>query len=157
MILIYGLRDPETGKIRYVGQTAESLEGRLQNHISQARRRNGNPRKNEWIRQLLIDGFDGPEIVVLRRARLPKTANRIEAKMIRELYRTTDLLNGIESGPNRNGESPGSCRSNIGIGAVFSRKDYHLIGRAVDKSRAFSRSDWLREVVVAAARRELAK
>lgn len=59
---VYALVDPRDGLVYYVGQTANHLYLRLQDHL---RRRHGDrTRKAEWLRELLDAGFD-PQIVQL--------------------------------------------------------------------------------------------
>lgn len=46
---IYGLKDPITKELRYIGQTTQkSIKNRLHNHVSEKR----NARKNQWIKSL---------------------------------------------------------------------------------------------------------
>lgn len=52
---IYGLFDPRTGMLRYVGKTRD-LERRLINHLVPARLK-ANSHKNAWLRGLLRDGY----------------------------------------------------------------------------------------------------
>jgi len=63
MNAIYGLLDPRTQELRYVGQTRTSLTIRLSNHLSQARRSRKNWRE-KWIGALLDQGLS-PQIVLL--------------------------------------------------------------------------------------------
>jgi group I intron endonuclease len=55
MTIIYTLND-ETGKVRYVGKTARSLEKRLYIHLTDARRKNRNNHRLAWIRSMLKVG-----------------------------------------------------------------------------------------------------
>lgn len=57
---IYGLLDPTTQQIKYVGRTIQSLEQRLKDHIWTSRRKS-QCAKARWIRSLLGIGFQ-PEI-----------------------------------------------------------------------------------------------
>lgn len=56
-ILIYKLIDPRTNEIRYVGKTKKTLRKRLYEHLT---KRNLTPKthKNNWIKQLLNEGFN---------------------------------------------------------------------------------------------------
>lgn len=49
---IYGLRDPITDEIRYIGYTKKSLALRLKGHINQSLREN-KTHKQKWIRSLM--------------------------------------------------------------------------------------------------------
>ncbi len=61
---IYGLFDPRTKCLHYVGKTVDSLNGRLSGHLNQKGLYRTNTRKNIWIRELLEFGLK-PEISVL--------------------------------------------------------------------------------------------
>lgn len=61
--IIYGLVDPRTKELRYVGKTITALEHRLYNHIGDARR-GRKQRVSRWIRGILLDGFE-PTTVLL--------------------------------------------------------------------------------------------
>lgn len=50
--MIYGLTNKETGEVRYVGRTDDTLARRLNGHRSQARTERKNSRVAKWIRQL---------------------------------------------------------------------------------------------------------
>lgn len=58
---IYGLVDPDSGQIMYVGATVRGLSHRLKGHMSESRRYPDLP-KSRWIRSL---GGRRPEIVLL--------------------------------------------------------------------------------------------
>lgn len=57
---IYGLHDPETGELRYIGQTRMSLQRRLQFHCAPSMLR-GSDHKTHWILALKAKGLR-PEI-----------------------------------------------------------------------------------------------
>ena len=59
---IYGLMDPNTHRVRYVGRTTQTPERRLQHHISQAKRGNVRP-VYAWLRSLLPTA---PVVVILQ-------------------------------------------------------------------------------------------
>lgn len=50
---IYGLCDPRTGQLRYVGKTCKALEKRLREHVVEAGAGVAGY-KNNWVRQLLV-------------------------------------------------------------------------------------------------------
>jgi hypothetical protein len=57
---VYALLDPTTGVPHYVGQTANTLANRRQDHV----RKPGVTKKGEWVRGLL-DAYLEPQIVLL--------------------------------------------------------------------------------------------
>ena len=59
--LIYGLFDPFTKELRYVGKTEGTLKKRLREHISTARTLKTNDHRKQWILSVLKKG-DKPEI-----------------------------------------------------------------------------------------------
>lgn len=61
---IYGLVDPRTGHLRYVGKTERALSVRLANHIHRALRQKTNEHKRNWIRKMIAEGLR-PQIVQL--------------------------------------------------------------------------------------------
>lgn len=63
MPYIYGLVDPSTSEIRYVGYTAKSLEHRLNNHWCSRKR--SSTHKNHWLCKLWNDNGIKPDIFVL--------------------------------------------------------------------------------------------
>jgi hypothetical protein len=64
MTKIYTLSDPETGKIRYVGKTIETLNSRLAKHICDSKRRSGKYHTINWINTVLERGLK-PKIELL--------------------------------------------------------------------------------------------
>ena len=62
MVYIYGLTDPRTGELRYIGKTKNSLKYRLMRHVRY--RDKGSVHKNSWIGLLERDGLR-PEIFVI--------------------------------------------------------------------------------------------
>jgi hypothetical protein len=66
VVFIYGLTDPRTGQLRYVGRTIRELRARLNNHIASAREASDR-HVNCWIRGLLASGLK-PEMILLEEA-----------------------------------------------------------------------------------------
>jgi len=62
---VYGLVDPITLGVRYVGYTSITPEKRLSGHIYDAMSNNKNDGKGEWIRSLCLNGNE-PMIIVLQ-------------------------------------------------------------------------------------------
>jgi hypothetical protein len=61
-LLIYGLRDPRTGEIRYVGRTTRGIR-RITEHLMPSNLRQVTP-KTTWLRSLVAAGLK-PETVIL--------------------------------------------------------------------------------------------
>lgn len=102
--LIYGLTDPRSGEIRYVGKSTNGLE-RAKAHHSQVR--NGEKSyKANWIRQLTKLGLDYG-IVVLEKTLLPSDLGEAERRWIAELRAGgTKLTNMTDGGDGMPGRSP---------------------------------------------------
>jgi hypothetical protein len=62
-IYIYGLTDPRTGEVRYIGKSKD-LKRRLRHHLFMARTGREDTYKARWIRKLLDQGIK-PDIVIL--------------------------------------------------------------------------------------------
>lgn len=60
LVIIYGLLDPETGELRYVGKTKVSVERRLTNHLCDKSRNH----RTSWIANLKRRGMI-PECVII--------------------------------------------------------------------------------------------
>ena len=94
--LIYGLFDPRTDELRYVGKSASGLT-RPRAHLfpSQLRRHN---RRVAWLKSLLAAGLR-PEIVVLEEVTNAESLPELE-KLAISHYRAMgfDLVNGTEGG-----------------------------------------------------------
>lgn len=63
MNTIYGLVDPRTGMLRYVGVTRQTVKRRLTDHIKRSRNGEATYRSN-WIRSVLDEGLE-PQTIVL--------------------------------------------------------------------------------------------
>lgn len=83
---IYGLKDPETHKIRYIGKT-KTPKARLSAHIS----RPANRHLKEWILSLMKKGRL-PEMVILDWLE-GEGARRLEDNLIAAFAKSGDLLN----------------------------------------------------------------
>jgi len=81
---VYGLYHPQTGELRYVGQTWVSLSRRLTGHMYVAKHSEHHRRHVvAWIRSLLKDGLR-PKIIELGRASNPEDLDLLEVKCISE-------------------------------------------------------------------------
>ncbi len=92
-VFIYGLIDPRTSKIRYIGKTRDT-EKRLRKHINETKRGATN-HKHNWIRQLLEQGLI-PIIEVLEET----TNDDWEEREKEWIAQTDDLTNMTEGGEN---------------------------------------------------------
>ncbi len=63
MISVYGLTDPRSGELKYVGATRRLLSVRLSNHISAIPSKGQSPRV-KWLRELVKQGLR-PEIFTI--------------------------------------------------------------------------------------------
>jgi hypothetical protein len=69
---IYGLIDPETLAIRYIGRTIQPLSLRLRQHIDFARRKKSLCGRAVWIHSLLAKGIE-PEIFAIEQVPLEES------------------------------------------------------------------------------------
>ena len=92
-VYVYALKDPETGRTRYIGQTNKPF-ARLAHHVSLGKRiPREATRLHNWIQELLRRGFSGgPTMEILKACANRRSATFWEARMIR-LGRDEDLLN----------------------------------------------------------------
>ena len=91
-VYVYALKDPETGRTRYIGQTERPLT-RLCVHVSAAKHsRSKVSRLHIWIQEVLKRGFSKPTLEILKACADRRTATFWEAHFIRQ-GRDEDLLN----------------------------------------------------------------
>jgi len=69
-MIVYGLTDPRTNELRYVGKTDKGLEVRLQQHLQPAYLR-PNTHKNAWIKLLKREALR-PDIFVIEETQDPE-------------------------------------------------------------------------------------
>jgi len=84
---IYGLVDPRTGGVRYVGQTVKPLAVRLAGHMAAPA-----PRVKSWIAELAVEGRV-PDIVPIREDVPAEELDEAERAEIRTYAESGDLLN----------------------------------------------------------------
>lgn len=92
---IYGLCDPETGQVRYVGKT-DNTQGRFARHIADVKllgKRSS--AKEQWIASLL-DRDMKPDLVILETIEDSRLVNRKEQEWIKKLSATGLLTNRTE-------------------------------------------------------------
>lgn len=99
--VIYGLREPGTRWIRYVGKS-NNHRLRLKAHRATAWRRGCNPRLTEWIREMASRGVE-VEMVVLARLKVGAHQGRgyfdFESASELTVIRTIAGMNNREGGP----------------------------------------------------------
>lgn len=100
-VFIYGLVDPRSGEVRYVGKTMHSPEQRRDEHVREARRMERRGRRLSWIRKLTKLGMV-PSVTVL------DTVNENDWQTAEKdwIARLPNLLNdtvGGEAGPDLSG------------------------------------------------------
>lgn len=84
---IYGLVDPRTGEVRYVGQTTKPIEVRLAGHLAAPA-----PLVRAWIEGLAVEGCL-PQIVPLREGVAATQLDTAEREEIKAHSEQRDLLN----------------------------------------------------------------
>lgn len=92
MTAIYGLHDPETGELRYIGKANDPAK-RLKSHVRDARRRN--TPLYSWIRKLAASGLL-PEMRVM--SEVPEQDWPQEERRLIALHKSRRLLNVAEGG-----------------------------------------------------------
>lgn len=102
--VIYGLSDPRTGIVRYVGKTVQRPKMRLRCHIDKAMSHRSYGRVGAWIRSLAKLGLE-PGIVIIETA-IGQSWREAERQCI-EMYRLFDpdgMLNVNDGGNGNHGE-----------------------------------------------------
>lgn len=98
-VYIYGLKDPNTGAIRYVGSSVDP-QARLYQHIAHRnhyiRRSKRNARKR-WVSELYEKGLR-PELVVLEECTEAQRGNREDAWIGKLRRQGCDLFNARKTG-----------------------------------------------------------
>jgi hypothetical protein len=89
---VYGLADPRTGEVRYVGCTTNSLSSRLVTHCHGEDIFFGNPQKGRWVLGLIKEGLS-PDIFLLEEVDVDKR-DESELFWIKSMkFMGCDLLN----------------------------------------------------------------
>jgi hypothetical protein len=96
-MIVYGLLDPRTGSLRYVGKTHRTAHRRLRRHLAECYLR-GDSHKERWLRALLRLGLE-PSIIEIERC---ETADDlVEAERFHIAYARSsgcDLVNATDGG-----------------------------------------------------------
>lgn len=90
---IYGLVDPRTYEVKYVGQTVKPIEERLAGHLAAPA-----PLVRAWIESLVMDGHS-PEIIPIRGKVPVAELDAAEKEEIKAHAERGDLLNTAGNGP----------------------------------------------------------
>lgn len=130
---IYSLSHPETGELRYVGQTSQSPRVRFLGHLQSARTVKTDRRPvTDWIRKLMNDGLQ-PIQKVLYETYSEDDVNRMEVSAIRGLRRRKYRLLNLQSGGNcprglkRSEEA--KRKTSETLKRLYQTKSSHLKGR----------------------------
>lgn len=125
---IYGLADPRTGEIRYVGRTV-NLRHRTRRHLRVAGTESPSLYRDRWIKQLLSEGLEFNLIVLetIDESQSGEAETKWIAKLREEGARLTNLTDGgdgitgfeWQAGSNRGSATPGRPKSE-GFGAKVS-------------------------------------
>jgi len=102
--VIYGLHDPETGELRYIGQTTTSLKERLWSHLGPSNRRK-NYYSARWINSLIVRGLK-PEARLRATASSREELDRLEIEHISQALASGARLTNHAKG----GQGPEGCK-----------------------------------------------
>ena len=89
---IYGLIDPRTQKIRYIGQTIQKPSYRFRNHLSEVKNPKYNTKKINWLKSLLNKNLE-PQLIILEKT-TEKLADTKEKEWISKYNNLTNLTEG---------------------------------------------------------------
>ena len=102
--VIYGLHDPETGELRYIGQTRTGLKERLWSHLGPSNRRK-NYHSARWVNSLVMKGLK-PEARLRATASSREDLDQLEIKHI-----AGALAEGVRlTNHAKGGRGPEGCR-----------------------------------------------
>ena len=138
-ITIYGLHDPVSQRLRYIGQTKSKLEDRLRGHM----RDKGRNARTRWLRGLKEQGREPiirtVEVVKQRSGDCPTLiwarANQRECHWIRSMRRKgNDLLNSRKASPyGPSGNAPLVKKLRAGYGG-YGRRRRRIVKRVRSKN-----------------------
>src|ERR1035437_9487899 len=95
--IIYGLVDPRSSQLRYIGRSANGLT-RPSKHWTPSNLRKDKTHKANWIRAVLAEGLI-PKVIVIELVAAPELLNDAERKWIRYWRKAgAPLTNGTEGG-----------------------------------------------------------
>jgi hypothetical protein len=94
--VVYGLVDPDTHLVRYIGAArTKALKQRFSHHISDAKRHPSKSRKTEWIFGLVLRGLL-PELRIMEQCH-GWNIEECEQKWIRQLRSPNNLTNDTQT------------------------------------------------------------
>lgn len=118
-LFVYGLCDPRTNEIRYVGKVAGYLNSRLRGHIREARTTQRRNHRLNWVRSLLVLNLE-PNIILLERCALASELPRVERSQIAHFRahgdRLTNETDGGEGIPNPSEDTRRKLRARPQVG-----------------------------------------
>jgi group I intron endonuclease len=94
--IVYGLYDPRTGELRYIGQTVRSLRGRLVSHLSKANLKSSQY-SAKWLSSLKKAGVT-PTTSCLGEAYSRESLDKLEIKLIAEARERGEKLTNLAPG-----------------------------------------------------------
>lgn len=121
---VYGLYDPRTQELRYIGITTLRLHRRLTTHVSSAKNPNTseyNNHRSRWIRTLLSDGI-APDIRLIKACATADEMYQTERDLIARGRQTGVRLTNHSDGGDAGGPpagSPGARRVGDKLGKLY--------------------------------------
>jgi len=138
-VTIYALIDPRSGETHYIGQTAQALELRLQNHINEALSTYSKTAKGEWIRDLCRNRLE-PEIRELEVCTVAEAKIIERATVLEYVERGAPLTNQAWAD-----SASGLVQARVGIDV------YWALGWLADKA-GMQRSEFLAQLITGAVK-----
>lgn len=102
-MIVYALKDPRTGDVRYIGKTTKSLQRRIAEHTSPSSYRRGRNHRERWIAALIHLGMR-PEAETILHASTVEEMDQAECLCIqfaRDIGLT--LVNATDGGDGKSG------------------------------------------------------
>ena len=150
---VYGLVDPTTRQIRYVGKTKGYLNSRLKGHLREAQVSSQHNHRLAWMRMLFKKNLV-PSLIMLEEVVTADGLVKAERWWIQELRsRGLDLVNGTDGGEGMENPSPATrlklqARPQVGFSVEVRRKgnealrrkwatdsEYRALMKEINKSR----------------------
>jgi hypothetical protein len=136
-MIIYGLKDPRSGLIRYVGKTTKRVEQRVAEHFAEARHEEHH--RAHWFRNLAKLNLV-PRAVVLEVVD-ESSANARERYWIKQ-FSGPHLTNGTEGGDGGRLSSEAAEKQRTAVRAYLaSRPMHHMLGKKHSESTKQRMSD----------------
>lgn len=138
---LYGLTDPITNKIRYIGYTTKKLIKRKQQHINGCKIKDLNCHRCKWINKLAKDNLK-PEIKLLFTVPFEKVKD-LEIELIKHYKQFSKLTNNTNGGDGTIGLKPSEETRNkmrlrmLGKPNIYVRKKIKLTEISTGKEIIF--------------------